>query len=160
MDPAAGLSRSAVFSDISPEAIERFRSRGRSLSFEAGHKLFSRGQSAEELLVLQEGVVELLFPVEIMGVTRELTLETLHEGSVVAWSALISPYRFTLSARCASDCVLTGFSRRVCHAFFETDPQTGYQFMRNLAGVVGRRLQAVQAVWMHDLQASAAKRLG
>ncbi len=31
--------------------------------------------------------------------------------------------------------------------------------MRNLAGVIGRRLQAMQTIWMHDLQASATKRM-
>ena len=31
--------------------------------------------------------------------------------------------------------------------------------MGNLAGVIGRRLQALQTIWMHDLEATAVKRL-
>jgi CRP-like cAMP-binding protein len=154
------LVGSAVFVDISREAVDELCSRGQTVSFEADHKLFERGQGAEELMILQEGVVELLFPVQIMGVTRAVTMESKHTGDVVAWSAVVSPYRFTLSARCASECTLTSFRRSTLHTFFETDPQTGYLFMRNLAGVIGRRLQAMQTIWMHDLQARAEKRMG
>jgi CRP-like cAMP-binding protein len=153
------LLRSAIFEDISNDIVEEFCSRGRVISSGAGYTLFDRGQNADELMILQEGVVELRFPVQILGVTRAVTMEVKQAGDVVGWSALITPYRFTLSARTASKCILTGISRDSLQAFFETDPQTGYVFMRNLAGVVGRRLQAMQAIWMHDLQASAAKGL-
>ena len=78
---------------------------------------------------------------------------------MVAWSSLVSPYHFTLSARCASKCTFTVFRRDALHEYFERDPLTGYLFMRNLAGVIGRRLQAMHAIWMHDLQAGAARHM-
>ena len=151
--------RSPIFENIREEAIEELCLRGRSGLFDAGHRLFERGQDAADLLILQEGVVELLFPVQIMGVTRDVTMESKQAGDVVAWSSLVAPHRFTLSARCATRCVLTALSRDTLHAFFETDSQTGYLFMRNLAGVVGRRLQAMQALWVRELQATAARRM-
>ena len=157
---SAHLTRCAVFHDISEEMIEGLRSHGRIVSFAEGHGLFERGQPADELLILQEGVVELFFPVRIMGATRELTMESKQPGDVVAWSSLVSPYRFTLSARCASKCTLLGFHREAVQAFFEANPHAGYLFMRNLAGVIGRRLQAMQTIWMHDIQASTAKHMG
>ncbi len=159
-DENAGLLQSAVFEDISEEVVEGLCSRGRVVSFDAGQKLFERGESADELIILQSGVVELLFPVQIMGVSRDVTMEVKQAGDIVAWSSLVKPYRLTVSARCASTGTLTSVSRQELLAFFETDPQTGYLFMRNLAGVIGRRLQAMQTLWAHDLQASAAKRLG
>ena len=149
------LSRSAVFEGVPEEAIRALCSCGRVLSFAAGHRLFEHGQDAHDLMILQEGSVELFVPVRIMGVTRELTVESKNEGDVVAWSAAVSPYRFTLGARCASDCTLTSLNRQGLEEFFRDDPQTGYLFMRNLSGVIGRRLQAIQNIWLHDLQASA-----
>lgn len=159
-DENASLLQSAVFEDISEEVVEGLCSRGRVVSFDAGQKLFERGESADELIILQSGVVELLFPVQIMGVSRDVTMEVKQAGDIVAWSSLVKPYRLTVSARCASTGTLTSVSRQELLAFFETDPKTGYLFMRNLAGVIGRRLQAMQTLWAHDLQASAAKRLG
>lgn len=152
------LSCSPIFEGIPDDAIESLCSRGRVVVFEANHQLFERGNDAHDLMILQEGVVELLLPLEIMGVTRDVTMESKDAGEVVAWSALVAPYRFTLSARCATKCTLTSFSREMLHARFQEDPQNGYLFMRNLAGVIGRRLQAMQTMWVHDLQAGATKR--
>lgn len=146
-----------IFEGISREVVEQLCSRGRVNSFEANQELFRRGDNANELMILLEGVVELIFPVEILGVTRDVTMESKRAGDVVAWSAMVHPYQYTLSARSASECALTVLSRETLHDFFDADPQTGYSFMRNLAGVIGRRLSAVQAMWARDLQASAAK---
>ncbi len=159
MNRIQALSSSAIFEDVSQEAIEELCSRGREVSFEPGHKLFERDQHADELMIVQEGVVDLVFPILIMSVTREVAMESAQAGAVLAWSSLVSPHRFMLSARCASRCVLTCLSRENLHAFFEVHPQTGYLFMRNLAEVIGRRLQAMQAMWMRELQAAATKRM-
>jgi CRP-like cAMP-binding protein len=153
------LAKSAIFEGISPEVGEDLCALGRQLDLEAGHRLFDRGQDANDLMILAEGVVELFFPVEIMGVTRELTMESKQAGDVVAWSALVSPYRLTLSARCASNCKLFALSRDSLLSYFDAAPQVGNVIMRNLAGVIGRRLQALQTVWIRELQASAVKRL-
>lgn len=158
-DVDSKLLQSAIFEEIPHAIVAELCTRGRRLSFDTGHVLFKRGEDAGELMVLQEGVVELMFPVMLLGVTREVTMEAKRAGAVVAWSSLVSPFDFTLSARCASDCTLVCFSRDALYAFFEEDSHTGYRFMRNLAGVIGRRLQAMQTIWVHDLQASAAKRL-
>lgn len=147
------LTGCPIFADLSVDMIEGLRTHGRIVSHAQGHQLFERGQPATELLILDEGVVELCFPVQIMGATREITMESKEAGDVVAWSSLVSPYRFTLSARCAAKCTLLAFHRHAVQAFFETHPDAGYLFMRNLAGVIGRRLQAMQTIWMHDIQA-------
>lgn len=153
------LLQSAIFEDIPPATVAKLCARGRNLSFDAGHVLFERGENADQLMILREGVVELLFSVMILGVTREITMESKQAGEVVAWSSLVNPYHFTLGARCASACTLVSLRRDVLYAFFEQDSHTGYRFMGNLAGVIGRRLQAMQTMWVNDLQASAARRL-
>jgi len=154
------LRQYPIFHNILDHDVANLCAQGHTVTFDAGHVLFERGQDAEDLMILREGVVELLFPIMILGVTREVTMETKQAGAVVAWSSLVSPYHFTLSARCTSDCRLVTFDRYTLYSFFEDDPHTGYLFMRNLAGVIGRRLQAMQTIWMHDLQASATKRHG
>ncbi len=150
--------RAAIFEAISDETVTRLAARGEVVSCEAGDILFERGQDADRFMILQQGVVELMAPVEIMGATREVTMESKQPGSVVAWSSLVRPYHFTLNARCASKCTFTVFRRDALLEYFEADPVTGYRFMRNLAGVIGRRLQVMHTIWMHDLQAGAAGR--
>ncbi len=155
----ASLLHSAIFEDISNDVVQEICESGRVLSVDADAKLFERGQKAKELMILLDGVVELLFPFRVLGAIREIPMESKRAGDVVAWSALVSPFQFTLSARCATECKLASLSREELYRFFEKDPATGYLFMRNLTGVIGRRLQAMQTMWMHDLEASAVKRL-
>ena len=155
----SGLLRSAIFEDMSADTVRELCGCGHVLSFDADSKLFERGESGEELMILLDGVVELVIPLRVLGVSREVPMESKHAGDVVAWSALVHPYHFTLSARCATKCKLMSFNRAGLFRFFEADPATGYVFMRNLTGVIGRRLQALQTMWMHDLEATAVKRL-
>ncbi|MFQ5410961.1 MAG: Crp/Fnr family transcriptional regulator [Phycisphaerae bacterium] len=172
-DVADILSRSIIFKDIRQDDIEDLCLRGKTQSYESGDRLFDRGEKAggrhplrcrgedaTKLMILQDGVVELVFPIQIMGVTRDLIMETKRSGDVVAWSALVGPYRFTLAARCASDCLVTCLDRALLESFFNEHPRRGYLFMRNLAGVIGQRLHAMQTIWLHDLQSNAIKRLG
>jgi len=159
MNETQTLSQSAIFEDITPDVVEQLCSRAQHISLESGHRLFDRDEDASDLMILLEGAVDLVFPVHVMNVTREVAMDRLQMGDVVAWSSLVRPYRFTLSAECTSQCVLISLSRSVLDDFFEANPRTGHLFMRNLAGVIGRRLQKLQMMWVHDLQTSAAKRV-
>lgn len=153
------LSQSAIFEGIAPSVVEQLCSKGRQVSTDSGHRLFDRDGNASELMILQEGAVDLVFPLQVMSVTREVAMDRLQPGDVVAWSSLVHPYRFTLGAQCATRCVLTVLPRATLEEFFGSDPLTGHLFMRNLAGVIGRRLQKMQMMWVHDLQTSAAKHM-
>ena len=156
-DARSSLVGSPIFADLADTAIDALCALGQTLTFESGHLLFARSQDANELMILLDGIIELLFPVAILGATREVAMDTKRPGDVVAWSALVHPYHFTLSARCMSDCTLMCFTREALTGYLDSDPETGYRFMNNLAGVIGRRLQAMQTIWMHDLQASVTR---
>lgn len=159
MDRVERMSRSALFEGMAYANIEALCLRGEQLSFETGQLLFERGQEALGLMILEEGLVDLFIPIQIIGVTREVTIETKQVGEVVAWSALVEPHRFTLGARAASDCVLSSLSRETLEEFFKDHPQVGYLFMRNLARVIGGRLQSMQTMWLRDLQLGATRKL-
>ena len=153
------MSRSALFEGIAFSDIEALCSQERNLTFKAGDRLFERGEEARGLMILKEGLVELFIPIEIIGVTRDVPVETKQAGDVVAWSALVAPYRFTLGARCASDCVLAVLGREALEEFFSDHLLAGYLFMRNLSRVIGGRLQSMQTMWLRDLQLSATRKL-
>lgn len=145
------LRGSIIFEDISGDDIEALYGLGHEVTVEAHQILFERGDASDELIILLDGTVELLFPIHVMGVTREVAMESKQAGDVVAWSSVIRPYHFTLSARTVSQCQLIKFNRDRLFNYFEDHSKTGYLFMRNLASVIGRRLQAIQMRWTHDL---------
>lgn len=159
MDSVERMSRSSLFEGIAFSDIEALRSQERELTYKSGDRLFKRGETARGLMILKEGLVELFIPIEIMGVTRDVPVETKQAGDVVAWSALVAPYCFTLGARCASDCLLTVLDREALEQFFSDRPLVGYLFMQNLAKVIGGRLQFMQTMWLRDLQLGAKRKL-
>src|SRR3989304_786915 len=87
----SSLLRSAIFEDIPEDTIQELCGRGHVLSFDAGTKLFERGESGEELMILLDGVVELVIPLRVLGVSREVPMESKHAGDVVALAALVGP---------------------------------------------------------------------
>ncbi len=76
MDRIQARLRSEIFEGISREIVEKPCSRRRELAFKAGHDLFERDEHAEELMIVQDGVADFVFPVQVLTVTRGVTMET------------------------------------------------------------------------------------
>jgi CRP-like cAMP-binding protein len=114
--------------------------------------LFLLGDHADRLYVVLSGAVELNFPVTFGSTVRDVPLEVRTQGSALGWSALVKPYRFTLSARATEPTDLVTFLRQDLLRVFEEEPRAGYVVMRHVGEIVGRRLLQVQALWARELQ--------
>jgi hypothetical protein len=73
-------------------------------------------------------------------------------GQTVGWSALIPPYRFTLTATAPLETEVLAFSRDALREHFAARPLTGYTVSNNLASVIGERLQLFQTMWVREIQ--------
>jgi len=114
--------------------------------------LFLLGDPANSLYIVAEGSVELCFPLPVGDQVRDITIETVQPGKMLGWSALVKPYRFTLTARAAGTCRLIGFPRPALLEIFEANPRIGYLFSSRIAELVGLRLISVQALWVRSLR--------
>jgi len=70
----------------------------------------------------------------------------------VGWSALIPPYRFTLTATAPLETEVLALSREALREHFEAHPALGYAVSLNLASVIGQRLQLFQTMWLRGMQ--------
>jgi CRP-like cAMP-binding protein len=70
----------------------------------------------------------------------------------VGWSALIPPYRFTLTASVPLETEVIALPRDVLREYFAASPEAGYKVALNLAVVIGHRLQLFQTMWMREMQ--------
>ncbi len=73
-------------------------------------------------------------------------------GQTVGWSALIPPYRFTLSATASFETEVITLSRAALHSFIEASPSIGAKLCLNVGTVIGRRLQTLQTMWLREMQ--------
>ncbi len=79
-------------------------------------------------------------------------MEERSAGQTLGWSALIPPHRFTLKATAPIETDLLAFRRGPLLDYLAAHPEVGYPVTRNLAAVVGQRLQVFQAMWLREMQ--------
>lgn len=141
-----------LFQGLSPEGTRQLSAIGRSRSVAAGDYLFLLGDSAECLYLVTEGTVELCLPMTLGGIVKDIPVESATAGKALGWSALVKPYRFTLSARAAGPVQVIGFPRSELQKLFDAAPDVGHRFLANLSELVGVRLLTFQALWVRELQ--------
>lgn len=153
------IRRTEVFEGLGSPQIEKLLSIARAASFEKGRCLFLLGDHADRLYVVLNGAVELTFPLSIGGAMLDVSVETKPPGAMLGWSALVRPYRYTLSARAAEPCDLASFLRTDLLRLFEEDAGTGHAIMSHISEVIGRRLLQVQALWAREVQRAVTEHL-
>ncbi len=122
-----------------------------------GETLFRLGESAEALYVIGRGRVDLTFPLQVMGETREVRFQSLEAGRTLAWSALVPPHRLTLSACATTDLELLVLERRRILALLAEQPPIGQVVMSNLAGVIAARFHELLALWVREVQRNVSQ---
>ena len=108
--------------------------------------LFAEDQPADQIYVVTQGKVALhktLGPKFGQPSRRFATVAFCSPGQVVGWSALVEPYRYTLSATAWEPCQLLGINSGLLRKAMELNPGIGYRVMKCLSEVMGRRLQQV-----------------
>lgn len=151
---------SEVFAGLSPDCLTRLAALGRVDRRAKGDVLFGRGALATHFSVLCAGQVELVFPVTILNVQHAIPIEEAMPGDLISWSALVPPYRLTLTGQCVKDSELICFERDDITKFFAAEQDARATFMQNLVGVVGHRLHHLQTMLVAELEKSIIGKLG
>jgi CRP-like cAMP-binding protein len=125
---------------------------GKRLVLSSGAELFHLGDAADGLYLVQRGRLRLTLPMNVRGRTEEVLVEERVPGQTVGWSALIPPYRFTLTATAPLETEVVTLSRDALRAYFKKNPEVGQIVCLNLAAVIGERLQLFQTMWLREMQ--------
>ena len=124
----------------------------------AGAALFRLGEPAENLYLLRSGRVHLTLPIQIRGQREDVLIEEHVAGDTLGWSGLIPPHRFTLDGTAPIATELTALPRAALLAHFAEHPAVAYAVTRNVAAVIGHRLQVFQTMWTREIQRSVELR--
>jgi CRP-like cAMP-binding protein len=146
------LKDAELFQGFGPNGIRRLSVIGRSRVLAAGDYLFLLGDSADHLYVVARGTVDLCLPMTLHGVVKDIPVESAAAGKALGWSALVKPYRFTLSARATQPAEVIGFGRAELQEVFGASPDLANRFLANLSELMGVRLLTFQALWVRELQ--------
>ncbi len=104
-----------------------------------GEWLFQEGQEATSIFILRKGAVELVTRVND---NIEIPITIIRPaGGCFGVGALVEPYRYSLSARCADDSTLLVINQADIKNIIRTDSDLGCTIMTNLAQKLLDRLK-------------------
>ncbi len=139
---------------LTSEEAARVWDLGEPLLLSRGDLLFDLGASADSVFHVVRGCISLTLPMQIRGRQEDVLVEERMAGETVGWSGLIPPYRFTLKATARADSELRSFPRQTLLDHFAAHPRIAATVTRNIATVIGHRLQVFQAMWLREMQRS------
>ncbi len=136
------LKTSELFSELEDEALEKIIPLCREECYGQGALIFSKGDEANTLYILQDGKVDLEYEICPQPDACQDTRITIDQpGDVIGWSALVKPRRLTASAHCVSDVQLIAIDGKAINELMEKDAHIGFVVMKELAGIVSQRLR-------------------
>ena len=118
----------------------------------SGAELFHLGDQADNIYLISRGRLRLTLPMQVRNQEEDVLVEERAPGQTVGWSALIPPYRFTLTATAPLETEVLALSRQALSEHFAAWPNAGYAVSMNLASVIGERLQLFQTMWVREVQ--------
>ena len=107
-------SSTYLFRGMGEGQMKKILAVGKEIPMKKGQQIIKEGQAANGVYILRSGAVELMTTVEK---DFDLPISILRDrGDVFGTSALVTPYQYSLSARCVEDgvlfCIETGILNR------------------------------------------------
>jgi CRP-like cAMP-binding protein len=144
---------SELLNGLSSAEAEQVLKLGTRIIVPAGTSLFQLGDPADRLFLVERGRIKLTLPMRVQGRDENVFVEERGPGQAVGWSAVIPPYRFTLTATApVLDAVVIALAREALLQYFDANPASAYKVALNLAVVIGHRLQLFQTMWLREMQ--------
>ena len=114
--------------------------------------MFSAGENAEELFVIQEGrvAVQMTLPRNGGQPGRRITVDVVTKNEIGGWSALVEPYKYTFTAVCLQKTGVLSITGVRLRAFLRENPQIGYEVMRGLTKVIAAGLNDTRQVLISE----------
>ena len=142
-----------LLTGLSSAEAEQVLKLGTKLIVPSGSALFRLGDPADRLFLTVRGRIRLTLPMHVRDREEDVFVEERSPGQTVGWSALIPPYRFTLTATAALlEAEVIALPREALRGYFAANPAAGNKIALNLAVVIGHRLQLFQTMWLREMQ--------
>lgn len=146
------LRAAELFDGLDAAKLARLGAIARKRTLQSGDYIFLLGDTAQYISLVVHGLVDLCLPISIGGVVKDITVEAVGPGKTIGWSALVRPFRFTLSARAAAPTDILAFGRLDLEQLFASDPVIERVIRTGVSELMVSRLTMFQALWARELQ--------
>ncbi len=124
-----------LFGGIAPGVLKEIANICTEEKYPKGTVLFEKGDSAETLYILKEGVLNL--QIKNGGI---LSFSLSEKGDIFGWSSLTESAQYTAAGICATDIEVLKIERSKLEKIFKRHPEVGYIVLKRLTNVISKRL--------------------
>ncbi|NUQ64209.1 MAG: cyclic nucleotide-binding domain-containing protein [Pirellulales bacterium] len=135
------LRRYPYFATVSDESLKAVAQIADEGTVPAGTQMFSEGDTADALNIIIKGEVEIQY---ILGSGDRRTVDTLVDGDILGWSALIEPYKYTAVCTTKKDTRLVAIHAQKLRDLCDRDPLLGYRLTNQIAKLLAHRLEGAR----------------
>jgi CRP-like cAMP-binding protein len=132
------LRRFPYFSELSENELKEIASITTQKSFPAQHQIFAEGDDAKYLYVIMKGRVEIDYT---LAEDRHLNIQTLEDGDILVWSALVEPYKIKAVGTTRENTLVLAIDAEKLREILEVDPILAHVLMHQVSKMLGERLQ-------------------
>jgi CRP-like cAMP-binding protein len=136
------LRRFPCFAGIGEESLKALAMLADEKCVPAGTAMFSEGDPAETLSVIVKGEVNIQY---VLGDGERRTVDTLVDGDILGWSALVEPYQYTALGTASKETRLIVIRAKKLRELCEKDPLLGYRLSQQIARLLAHRLDGARA---------------
>ena len=129
-----------IFAGLSDNDLGEIAKQCTQRDYQAGQNYAVQGDTVHQLLIVKEGKVAIKMQCEVKSCAQTITVVTLTNGRVCAWSALVPPYVLTASIECVERTQMVTIEASALLRIFEERPAVASTIMKNLAGIISSRL--------------------
>lgn len=134
------LSQIDLFADLPQKQLEVIAEISEETTCQRGELIFQEATKAEKLYVLLEGKVAIRL--QISSKPQSITVSVINQtNESFGWSGIITPYHYTASALCESDCRLLAIDGQKLIQALKQDPRSGFIVMERISEIISNRLR-------------------
>ena len=135
------LRQNPNLAHLNDEALTKLSSIAEQQSAAANQTIFVDRDPADKLFLIVHGEVNVCCE---MGSGELRVMDTVAEGELFAWSALVEPYRYTSTAVAARDTELIGLDAAKLRKFCEEDCELSFHLLTKIVELLSNRLESVR----------------
>ena len=135
------LQRYPFFNSLTDEQLKAIAMVGSEKSFPKDSILFKENTTADRLMLLLEGAVDLFYGGGSEGSVANSKVCSIAPGAIFGVSSLIKPYKYTASARAIMPVKVVDIDGATLRIMAENDQMLGRVLMSNVAAAVLARLR-------------------
>jgi rubredoxin len=135
------MSQVEILRGLTKEQRAQVRSLGRIEQFDNGVTIFTEGEGAKKIYLVEEGRVAVESQV-VRGM--RLPISILYPGQAFGWSALVSPHLYTATVTTLYKTRVIAIDHESLDALMKSDLSLGLRIMENVASIVASRLRNLE----------------